>query len=307
MVDPPHAAPELITDLAGLQAVRDIGKSRFGTISLMRRPNADGGFDCFAVKRYNAGRNCEGGQAFADQIRSFLELSHPHVMPIVGVIPPKNSKGPILLTPYSELGSLEDVLERVRRNDAPAFWNDSAKVRMIVSLVSGLHYLHSRGIVHQELKPTDLIVGYDGSVRICGYATTVLEKQQYTKASQVGHPSYMAPEIYDDLSHPAKVPDPKSDVFSFGLILYELVCGSKVFPSSMPAVMVMRRAMSAHRLGIPADVHPVVRELNSRSWVLTAQNRPSFAALWKQIRDCEFKLFPAADVCFIPATAAESQ
>jgi serine/threonine-protein kinase len=225
-------------------------------------------------------------------------------MPIVGVIAPTKTTGPIILTPYSAAGSLEDVLERVRLNDAPHFWNDCGKLRMIVSLVSGLHYLHRRGIVHRELKPTDLIVEDDGSIRICGYATSVLEEHRFIRASQVGGPSYMAPEIYDDEHIVAKVRDPKTDVFSFGLILFEIVCGHRVFPSNMSTAVIMRRVMSARpgdRAVIPSSVGPVIRDLILRSWVPLAQKRPTIEALWKQMRDAGFKLFPSVDVRLIAA------
>jgi serine/threonine-protein kinase len=176
---------------------------------------------------------------------------------------------------------------------------------MIVSLMSGLHYLHDRGIVHRELKPEDLIVESDGSLRICGYATSVLEEQRFVHASQVGGASYRAPEIWAGLQEGLKVRDQKTDVFSFGLILYEIVTGRKVFPLTMSAAVIMGRVMGARpedRSEIPADVSPVIGDLISRSWVPTAQKRPSFEDLWKQMRDCECKLFPGVSISFVPAS-----
>jgi serine/threonine protein kinase len=246
----------LIRELVGLEEVRELGASRFGAVRLLRRRKADGEPDIFAGKFYNAGDNGEGLQAFQDRVQPLIELSHPHVMPIVGVISPTKGVGPIILTSYSELGSLANVLDQVCRNDAPRIWNDSTKLRMIVSLVSGLSYLHNHGIVHLELKPRDLIV--------CGYATSILEEHKFTRASQVGGPSYIAPEIYEDRPDGVKARDPKTDVFSFGLILYELLCGVKMFPLSMSAAVIMRRAMNGRpsdRPTIPDGLHPVLRDM----------------------------------------------
>jgi hypothetical protein len=293
--------PALITEMVGLEEVRQLGVSRFGTVRLVRRAKSGGGFEYFAAKYYNMGDNKEGTIGFHDRMRGFLDLFHPHVMPLIGMVNPTNTAGPILLTPYSQSGSLEDVLDRVRRNDPPPFWNDATKLRMIVSLVTGLNYLHNHGIVHRELKPTDLIVESDGSLRICGYATSVLEEHRFTKATQVGGPSYMAPEIFDDEHDGQKLRDPKTDIFSFGLIVYELLCGPKVFPSTMSAATIMRRAMSTRasdRPVIPDSLHPILRELMSRSWIPTATKRPSFETLWKRMRGARFKLFPAIDVHF---------
>jgi hypothetical protein len=111
----PSQRPPLITDLAGFADVRELGSSRFGAVRLMRRPKADGSFEYFAAKFYNAGDNRDRGRGFSDLMEPFLDLQHPHVMPIIGLIAPTKGKGPVVLTPYSGLGSLEDVLARVRR------------------------------------------------------------------------------------------------------------------------------------------------------------------------------------------------
>jgi hypothetical protein len=295
----------LIDDMASLVDVKDIGASRFGAVRLVQGRKPNGTVEQFAAKYYNAGDSREGPQAFHDLMRPLVDLSHPHVMPIVGIISPTKGVGPIIVTPYSPLGSLDDVLHRVRLNDPPLPWNDCTKFRMIVSLVSGLIYLHDNGIVHRELKPRDLIVERDGSLRICGYVTSILEEHRFTRASQVAGLWYIAPEIYEDISNDARIRDPKRDVFSFGLIVYELLFGSRVFPSSISPAVIMRRSRSAlpsDRPKIPNDVHPVLREMIMRCWVALAAQRPSMDDLWKRMREVGFRLFPCLEVKFVPHT-----
>jgi hypothetical protein len=296
-----------ITDLAGIEEVRTLSLSRFGSVRLMRRP-IEGGFEYFAAKHYNRGDNRDGLQAFQNRIRGFVSLSHPSIMRIVGVIPPTQTAGPIILTPYSEFGSLSDVLKRVRRNDPPPIWSEAGKLRMMISLISGFQYLHSQGIVHREVKPSDLIVESDGSIRICGYLTSVLEEHKWTRASEVGLPSYMAPEVYEDRENERKSRDPKTDVFSFGLILYELMCGQPVFSSKCSAAVIMRRAMSAKagdRPVIPGDLSPILRELIVKSWISAAAKRQSFEAMWNRLRDIRFAVFSAVAVEFVPLSGTD--
>jgi hypothetical protein len=169
-------------DLVGLEEVRTLSSSRFGSVKLMKR-SIENGFEYFAAKFYNVGDNREGLQSFIDRVNPIVSLSHPHVMPIVGVIEPAKTRGPIIITRYSEIGSLADVLDRVCRHDPPRLWGNSTKLGIIVGLVSGFLYLHSHGVIHRELKPSDLIVESDGSIRICGYLTRILEDGGYTRAS----------------------------------------------------------------------------------------------------------------------------
>jgi serine/threonine protein kinase len=174
---------------------------------------------------------------------------------------------------------------------------------MIVSLVSGLTYLHDRNIVHRELKPSDLIVGDDGSLLITDYVTSFLEEHHYTRASQVGGPSYMAPEVYDDQQNGTTLRDAKSDVFSFGLILYELLTHQKVFSLPMLAALIMPCAMSTNvrdRPTIPSGTHPIVREMITRSWNAAPEKRPMMESLWKSMRGVSFHLFPTVAVTFTP-------
>jgi serine/threonine protein kinase len=92
------------------------------------------------------------------------------------------------------------VLTQFERNDPPDFWGDAAKLRIILSLISGFQYLHSQGIVHRELKESDLIVSEDGSIQISDYLTSFLDGKKYTKALQVAPLSSLAPELYEDRS-----------------------------------------------------------------------------------------------------------
>jgi serine/threonine protein kinase len=259
----------LITEMSGMEEVRELGSSRNGVVYLVRRRNElrdDGDeFEYFAAKFYDAGDNRDGLEAFKERMNTFLSLSHPHVIRIVGIIAPTRATGPIILTPYNSDGSLEDVLTLIRQNHTPSYWNDATKLRVILSLVSGLNYLHNHGIVHRDLKPTDLLVGRDGSLFITDYMTSFLEEHHYTRSSQVGGASYMAPEVYDG--------DPGTDartvVLSFGLIIYELLTYQKVFPPSMSTTVMVRRAKSSSprdRPTIPRDTHAVLRELITRSW-----------------------------------------
>jgi serine/threonine protein kinase len=177
--------------------------------------------------------------------------------------------------------------------------------------VSGLNYLHHQGIVHRELKPSDLIIFENGSLVISDITTSILEEHNFTRASQVGGPSYMAPEVYDDEQDGNKIRDPKTDIFSFGLILYELLMHQKVFPSSMSAATIMLRAMSTmpnDRPNISSLIHPILRELITRSWNPAPTKRPMMDTLWKRMRDVGFNLFPNVTVTIgpPPVTSDES-
>jgi serine/threonine protein kinase len=162
---------------------------------------------------------------FSNRAMKFALFSHPHGKPIVGLVAPTKTCGPI------------------------------------VSLISGLQYLHSQGIVHRELKPMDLIVCGDQSVQMRGSLQTL---HRHPGASQVGAPGDINTEIDENRTIGTRTRDAKTDAFSFALILFEILFGAKVFPSTLSVAIIMRKEMSwrpADSPVIATTVHPVLQTL----------------------------------------------
>jgi serine/threonine protein kinase len=182
-----------ITDFSSLASVQELGSSRFGVVRLLQRLTT-GGVERFAAKFYHPGANRDP-RAFESVMGPFLELSHPRVMPIAGFISPTQEAGPVILSPYHASGSLEGVLNRVRRNDPPAFWTAAGKARVIAGLLSGLFYLHSSQMFPGDLKPSAVILDSNRSPLICDFMTATLESSKFTSDLHAGSPSYAAPDV----------------------------------------------------------------------------------------------------------------
>jgi serine/threonine-protein kinase len=101
-------------------------------------------------------------------------------------------------------------------------------------LLAGLQYAHAGGIVHRDIKPDNLIFSLDGTLKIMDFGVARLESSSLTRAGSVmGTPSYMAPELFN-----GEEVDQRSDLFSAGIILYQLLTGRKPFAgSTMSAIM----------------------------------------------------------------------
>ncbi|HTP30147.1 MAG TPA: serine/threonine-protein kinase, partial [Anaeromyxobacteraceae bacterium] len=158
---------------------------------------------------------------FEREARAVAALSHPNVLVVHEV--GSDAGAPYLVT---ELLEGDTLRARLLEGPLPA----RKAIEWAVQMARGLAAAHERCIVHRDLKPENLFVTRDGVVKILDFG---LAKSQCDTAAQldatasetvIGTAGYMAPEQVR--GHPA---DERSDLFSFGAILYEMLCGKRAF------------------------------------------------------------------------------
>jgi serine/threonine protein kinase len=106
-------------------------------------------------------------------------------------------------------------------------------VQIIRPLLDGLGYVHSEGIVHRDLKPSNILINSDGRIKICDFGIAHTESSELTRLGDVlGSLHYMSPEQFIGMSI-----DARSDLYSVGVIAYELLTGKKPFVGNSATVM----------------------------------------------------------------------
>lgn len=105
-------------------------------------------------------------------------------------------------------------------------------------LLSALDYAHSKGVVHRDIKPANLLITAEGQVKVTDFGVARLDSSTLTQTgSMIGTPSYMSPEQFC-----GELIDGRSDVFSAGIVLYQLLTGERPFSGS--ATMVMQQILN---------------------------------------------------------------
>jgi serine/threonine-protein kinase len=174
-----------------------------------------------AVKRLRPQtRDAESLARFAEEIRMVGQLEHPNIVPIHDVGLDENGDYYFVMK-YVEGESLEAIIAKLAAGDREYHkrFPFERRVEIGVGILEALHYAHGRGILHRDIKPANVMVGPAGEVMVMDWGIACKRDGPEAKTNTLcGTPLYMSPE-----QAASKPVDERSDLYSFSVLLYELL------------------------------------------------------------------------------------
>jgi serine/threonine protein kinase len=193
-------------------------------------------------------------------------------------------------TQFARNGSLKVALDRRQVGSPPPFM-DETKIAIIATGISlGMRFIHWRGVTHRDLKPENIFIDSRGFPLIGDLGCGRFADSGLTLTQQVGTLLYMAPEMYDDEEYTNAV-----DVFSFALILYELLVGETAFPRTITPMNLMKRVAGQNRPSLPASMNVTMKEIIARCWSANAGARESFDEIISEFEGIKYRMTPRVD------------
>ncbi|MGB5346534.1 MAG: serine/threonine-protein kinase [Woeseia sp.] len=201
--------------------INKVGQGSTGTVYLSHDPyyRRD-----VAIKVYNIEEDTDADRARVSRKMFFNEahmvgmLQHPNIMPIYDA--------------GEEDGSYYVVTEHVQGARTLAAYcrpDNLLRVDDVVEIIykcaKALHYAHGRGVIHRDIKPSNIMLTIDNDVRIIDFGIAICTDSEVSRIEGIaGSPSYMSPEQIQ-----SEELTPRSDIYSLGAVLYELLTGYRPF------------------------------------------------------------------------------
>ncbi|XP_044502617.1 probable serine/threonine-protein kinase SIS8 isoform X2 [Mangifera indica] len=219
----------------------------------------------------------ENMEDFCNEITILSRLRHPNVILFLGACtrPPRLS----MVTEYMEMGSLYYLIH-LSGQKKKLSWR--RKLKMLRDICRGLMCIHRMKIVHRDLKSANCLVDKHWTVKICDFGLSrIMTESPMRDSSSAGTPEWMAPELIRNEPFTEKC-----DIFSLGVIMWELCTLNRPWEGVLPERVVYAVANEGSRLEIPEG--PLGR-LISDCWA-EPQERPSCEEILSRLLDCEYLL-----------------
>jgi serine/threonine protein kinase/dienelactone hydrolase len=246
-------------------------------------------------------------ERFEGEARLLASLNHPNIGALYGI---EESEGqPILVLELVDGSTLEQRLA-----SAPMALPEA--LRVASQIVEALAAAHEHGIIHRDLKPANIVIRSDGVVKVLDFGLAISFSagdsdgdtvsgdplaRMTMRGQVVGTPAYMSPEQAE-----GKPVDARSDVFAFGIVLYEMICGQRPFRGDT-ALAVLASALhgtpkrpSRVRRGVPKAIEQLILRCLEKSpdarFSSAAAIRQAFARLERPARAARISALKAAVV-----------
>jgi serine/threonine-protein kinase len=268
--------------LGRYELLGELGRGAMGIVYRARDPIID---RVVALKTIDSGRSGEAAASFTERFfqeaRSAGRLNHPNIVTIYDA--GEAGGQAYIAMEFLEGNGLREML------DEHAPFAVARAVEIASQVARGLAYAHEHGVVHRDVKPANIIVLGNRRPKITDFGIARLGEADVLAGSRAGSPKYMSPEqIRGDGAL-----DGRSDIFSLGAVLYEMLTGRQPFGGA-EVVDIMRTVLqdtpqppSAHNPRVPAELDALVLRMLAKR---PDERHPSARWLYRELRQLEEKL-----------------
>lgn len=251
-----------------LEIKERIGAGSFGTVFRAEWHGSEVAVKVLADQDFHEDRIKE----FLREVAIMNRVRHPNLVLFMGAVTERPHLS--IVTEYLPRGSLYRLINKAATGE---IFDRRRRLHMALDVAKAINYLHCLNppVVHLDLKSPNLLVDKNWSVKVCDFGLSRLMANTFIASTSIaGTPEWMAPEFLR-----GEPTNEKSDVFSFGVILWELLTMQQPWRGLGPAQVVGAVAFQNRRLTIPPNTRPALATLMDSCWADDPRQRPPFSSI----------------------------
>lgn len=264
--------------LGPYRIINQVGRGGMATVYKAYQPSVDR-YVAVKVLPSQLAESREFATRFQQEARIIAKLEHPHILPVFDY---GESDGvAYFVMRYMDAGTLKDKMIEGR----PLPLGDID--RLFTQLAEALSYAHSRGVVHRDLKPANVLIDAHENIFLTDFGIAKLLESASPRLTQtdaiMGTPAYISPEQAQ--GNPV---DQRSDIYSLGIILYEMVTGSVPFTAETPLAVLFKHITdplpppSLVKPDVPPEIEKVILKALAKDPRDRFATTNEFVAAWER-------------------------
>ncbi|KAM0945379.1 putative dual-specificity kinase TKL-Pl-4 family [Dioscorea sansibarensis] len=209
---------------------------------------------------------------FAQEVYIMRKVRHKNVVQFIGAC--TRSSSLCIVTEFMSGGSIYDFLHKQK-----GVFKLPALLKVAVDVSKGMNYLHQNNIIHRDLKAANLLMDENEVAKVADFGVARVKAQSGVMTAETGTYRWMAPEVIEHKPY-----DHKADVFSFAIVLWELLTGKIPYEYMTPLQAAVGVVQKGLRPTIPKNTNPKLAELLKRCWQQDPSLRPDFSEILEILR-----------------------
>ncbi|XP_049360563.1 serine/threonine-protein kinase STY17-like isoform X1 [Solanum verrucosum] len=204
---------------------------------------------------------------FSQEVFIMRKIRHKNVVQFIGAC--RQPPNLCIVTEFMSRGSIYNFLHKQK-----GAFKLPTLLKVAADVSKGMNYLHQNNIIHRDLKTANLLMDEHGAVKVGDFGVARVQAQTGVMTAETGTYRWMAPEVIEHRPY-----DHKADVFSFGIVLWELLSGEIPYAHLTPLQAAIGVVQQDLRPRIPEHAHPKLVELVEKCWQQDPTQRPDFSEI----------------------------
>ncbi|KAK8843178.1 hypothetical protein M9Y10_025375 [Tritrichomonas musculus] len=272
-------------DLSNYSIIQKIDSGGFGSVYSVQNKATNQEYAAKIIKTNK--RDAHTKKMINREIAIMMRVKHPAIVSFYGysLTDFKGKNNVTFIMTLAKNGSLLDLLQKVQKGLLDTLYDNTMRQKILIGIARGMMYLHQKHIIHRDLKPGNIILdeNYNPLITDFGLAKYSDPGKPGNQTQSCGTSVYMAPEVITSTNY-----NEKADVYSFAIIMYEVITDSIPFPlyqegKMTPFQFTSKVVHDNYRPNFTVPIKDSLQNLIEKCWSNDPKERPNFEEIFNKL------------------------